>query len=149
MAQSDAPRVTSWRIPDAEEDPSLRRRPCLFGLFAAPQAEAGYKHGHGWKYGGCLYLTKPTTVRVWDHYKHRYIWKTIYRDVPFASSCAPHKGCRLLSLGGSPSLSLKSRNRAPVPAAAPPRPLRVMPIGFVQHEARQQAHSLPASLLRA
>lgn len=51
-------------------------------LLAAPQAEAGYKHGHGYHWGGCFYLTKPVTIRVWSHYKHRFVWKTVYRDYP-------------------------------------------------------------------
>ena len=54
-------------------------------LFAAPQAEAGYGHGKHWKhgsYGGCIYLTKSETIRVWSHYKHRFVWKTVYRDYP-------------------------------------------------------------------
>ncbi len=51
-------------------------------LFATPQAEAGYKHGHGRHWGGCIYLTKAETIRVWSHYKHRYVWKTVYRDYP-------------------------------------------------------------------
>ena len=53
-----------------------------FVLIAAPQAEAGSKHGHHWYGGACLFLTKPETIRVWSHYKHRFVWKTVYRNVP-------------------------------------------------------------------
>jgi hypothetical protein len=94
MTEGDAP--VQWSETDATprfqlEDMTMLKKTLItaaalasLALFAAPQAEAGYKHGHGWKYGGgCIYLTKPVTVRVWSHYKHRFIWKTVYRDYPF------------------------------------------------------------------
>jgi hypothetical protein len=58
-------------------------------LFAVPQAEAhGHGHGHGshWKFayygGGCAYISRPVTIRVWSDYKHRFVYKTVYQDFP-------------------------------------------------------------------
>jgi hypothetical protein len=55
--------------------------------FAAPQAEAhGHGHNHHWSFayygGGCAYITRPVTIRVWSDYKHRYVYKTVYQDFP-------------------------------------------------------------------
>ncbi len=66
--------------------------------FAAPQAQAGYGHGNGhghghghhnygqhWNFsyygGGCAYVSRPVTIRVWSDYAYRYIFKTVYRNV--------------------------------------------------------------------
>ena len=72
MTEGDAP--VQWSETDATprlqlEDMTMLKKTLIaaaalasLALFAAPQAEAGYKHGHGWKYGGgCVYLTKPVT----------------------------------------------------------------------------------------
>mgnify|MGYP000962077929 CR=1 FL=1 len=61
-------------------------------LLGASAANAGYSIsiGYGGGYGGgyhhhhnhfpvCFTDTRAVTIRVWDEYAYRYVWRTVYR----------------------------------------------------------------------